>query len=297
MRNFIIFFSEKEGSSALMYLLDNFKEIDVVHQVNNQGWEPLDWHRSGNLSVYRLKKMLRYIYADQQTDLQRINKFYRKTAPLPLDAFDKDKCIGLKMRLKAHQYIYPVTQTRFTRWNDYWHRKLQQTYPARFRQSVLRLLAKYRVTVFLTVRQDVLRWALSKYHGDGTGNPGHLQFKLAAGELGKSDIQKIHVDCDKLEELIIECESVHAAYRDLIEELKAYGIKVYPLKYEEFLNDKQSYFTQVGEYLGLDWSEEQIDAAIAAGSYLKKVHSNKIEDFVTNHREVEERFADRFVAW
>lgn len=63
---------------------------------------------------------------------------------------------------------------------------------------MIKILRRNDTVVFLAVRQDVFRWGLSKYHGDGTGQPpGHLQFKLARGELQKSEIGKIHVDPER----------------------------------------------------------------------------------------------------
>ena len=42
MRDFIIFFEEKKGTSPLVRLLDNYCGISVVHQTENRGWEPFD---------------------------------------------------------------------------------------------------------------------------------------------------------------------------------------------------------------------------------------------------------------
>lgn len=280
-----------------MHLLDNFDEVDVVHQVNNQGWEPLDSHHAGDLSIARLAKLLKYLYGPGKASLNKVNEFYTKTAGLPLDNFSKDNAVGLKMRLDPHKYVYKIAQTRFDSWNQYWEEKLQEPYPGRFISTVYDALQSYDVVVFLTVRQDVLRWALSKYHGDGTGKPGHIQFRLATGQLKKTEIKKITVDLDRLGKIIDNCEAQHAKYQALANDLKQRGIEVYPLKYEEFLADKRRYFAELGSYLGIDWDNESIDQAISAGSYLKKVHSNNIEDFVTNHQEVIQRFGDRYVAW
>lgn len=297
MKNFIVFFTEKEGSSALMHLLDNFDEVDIIHQINNQGWEPLDAHHAGDLSISRLAKLFSYIYGPDKISLGRLNRFYTKTAGLPLDTFSKDNSVGLKMRLDPHEYVYKIAQTRFDAWNRYWEERLQEPYPERFKATIYDALQNHNVVVFLTVRQDVLRWALSKYHGDGTGKPGHIQFRLATGELKKHEIEKVTVDLDRLGRIIEQCEAVHARYKALSDDLKGRGIEVYPLKYEEFLEDKQSYFMKLGKYLGIDWDMGKVDQAMSAGSYLKKVHSNNIESFVTNHQEVMERFGDRYVAW
>jgi len=297
MRNFIVFFTEKEGSSPLMHLLDNFPEIDVVHQINNQGWEPLEEHEVGPLSIGKLSRLLDYIYDYRSSSTQRLNKLYTKTSTLPIRQLDRRRSVGFKMRLTPHNYIYPITRSKFQWWNKLWKGILQDKYPHKFRQKVLAAIRKHNLVVFFTVRQDVLRWALSKYHGDGTGKPGHLQFRLATGEISESDINKIHVDCDRLEQVIVDCESKHKQYRRLYEQLVATGVDVHPLKYEEFLDNKQGYFRHLGECLGINWNRPQIDAALARGAYLRKVHSTNIAEFVSNDDEVLEKFGDRFVSW
>ena len=67
--------------------------------------------------------------------------------------------------------------------------------------------------------------------------------------------------------------------------------------YEEFLADKYKYFSQIFDFLDLQVSSEQIDVALNEGEYFKKVHSDDISDFVENHEEVKEKFADRFISW
>ena len=297
MRNFIVFFTEKEGSSPLLRLLNNFDEIDVAHQINNQGWEPLEEHEVGALSIRKLRRLLDYIYDDRPDSMQRLNNLYTRTARLPIQPFDRHKSIGFKMRLTPHNYTYPISQTRFQWWNEFSRPILQDKYPHNFRKAVLAAIKKHNLVVFLTVRQDVLRWALSKYHGDGTGKPGHLQFRLATGEISESDITQVHVDCDRLEQIITNCESKHEQYRQLYQQLTAIGVDVHPLKYEEFLDNKHRYFMHLGECLGINWDSEDIDAALSRGAYLRKVHSTDIAEFVSNHEEVLEKFGDRFVSW
>ena len=98
-----------------------------------------------------------------------------------------------------------------------------------FKEVMLRLLKKYQIVIFIAVRQDIFRWALSKYHGDGTGKSGNLQFKLGDGALKKSDLEKIYVSCDRLEKIILNCERVLQKKQDLMNELERENIQVYPL--------------------------------------------------------------------
>jgi hypothetical protein len=41
MNNFIVLFEEKEGTSPLVRLLDNFERVSVVHHENQSSFAPL----------------------------------------------------------------------------------------------------------------------------------------------------------------------------------------------------------------------------------------------------------------
>lgn len=49
MNNFIVLFEEKEGTSPLVRLLDNFERVSAVHHENAGGWEPFDQHNCADL--------------------------------------------------------------------------------------------------------------------------------------------------------------------------------------------------------------------------------------------------------
>jgi hypothetical protein len=49
MNNFIVLFEEKEGTSSLVRLLDNFERVSVVHHKKGGGWEPFDQHNCATL--------------------------------------------------------------------------------------------------------------------------------------------------------------------------------------------------------------------------------------------------------
>jgi hypothetical protein len=159
------------------------------------------------------------------------------------------------------------------------------------------LMKKRNVVAFVMVRQDVLRWALSKYHGDGTGKSGHLQFKLAMGEIKRDQIPNITVDCGRLEEVILGCERSLRQKRTLASELGRAGIKAYPLFYEEFCRDKKSFLKGVFDRLENPVSDAEIVDALKKGTILEKVHADDISEFVTNHEEVIARFGGRYFAW
>lgn len=296
MRDFIIFFEEKEGTSPLVRLLDNFRGISVVHQTENRGWEPFDRHNCGAMPLGSLRECLGIIYGERPLDLERLNRIYTRTSTLPLaDPGEAPEALGFKMRFRPPVETFGPLQPlmRYGRLA----RLLRYCHYAGFRRFILGLLAACGITVFLTVRQDLLRWGLSKYHGDGTGRPGHLQFKLAAGEIDRKEIRSIRVDCHRLAGIIASCRKAHRRKRRLLDRLRRSGIRARPLLYERFLRDKPRYFRELGRALDTDVSAEDVDEALNAGAYFEKVHSNDISSFVENHEEVLERFGDEYDSW
>jgi len=292
MQNFIIFFNEKEGTSPLVRLLDNFDQVSIVHQVDNSGWEPFDQHNCGPMPLANLECCLDIIFGEEPIDTERLDQVYTETAKSSLAGFSKSGAVGFKMRFVPPRNNSPYMAS-FSPWNRMYKRRAESL----FRRMMLEILSRNNVGVFFAVRQDVLRWGLSKYHGDGTGKPGHLQFKLASGQISRGDIDKVSVDCVRLDKIISTYEEELGRKRRLMEEFELAGIRTRPLIYEEFLEDKQKYFGEIFEFLDLKVSGEEIDAAINAGGYFKKVHSDNISDFVENHEEVNEKFGNRFVSW
>ena len=162
---------------------------------------------------------------------------------------------------------------------------------------IIETLRQQQVQVLIAVRQNVFRWALSMYHGDGSGRPGHLQFKLASGEIQREDIPMMTVDCERFETVLAHCELLHEQKRSLMIELTAAGIPVEPVRYEDFVNDKPGYFTRLLDVLEVEADDGEIDAVVQADIGLKRVHAGPVSEYVTNYQEVEERFGQRFVAW
>ena len=298
VRNFILFFEEKEGTSPLMRLLDNFSQISVVHQINSAGWEPFDRHNCGPMSLGDLAQCLESIYGADPAGMENLNRIYMKTAIKPLEAINKSASVGFKMRFVPPGGTLPFA-SRLPILGDFVQaRYLQyQASRGRFRRTMFSLLKKCGVIVFVAVRQDVFRWALSKYHGDGSGKPGHLQFDLVSGKVQREEIPRIHVDCRRLEKLIAQCERSHDRKRVLIEDLKRDGIGAYPLRYEEFMGDRQRFFGRICKRLEIPASAQEIAAALDRGTAFQKVHSDDISGYVVNHEEVSARFKDRYVAW
>ena len=82
-----------------------------------------------------------------------------------------------------------------------------------------------------------------------------------------------------------------------VEEFKQAGIQSYPIFYEDFVTDKRDYLERLFKILELDITNDEISQVLGQEEYIKKVHSDDISEFVENHEEVTNRFADRYVSW
>ncbi len=280
MRNFIILFAEKEGTSPLIRLLNNFEQISIIHQTDVIDWEPFDIHNRGAMTLTNLERCLNIIFSKEAINFDKLNHIYTKTALSSLENIAHNGVRGFKMRFTVPRENSP-----------FWKRLPKGFTKSSFKSMMFDVLKRNNVVVFLALRQDILKWALSKYHGDGTGNPGHLQFKLANGKIKRESIGKIHVDSARLDMIVSKCLDSHARKRRLMNDLKLAGIQTQSLIYEDFLTNKEHYFSQVLNILELKVSNEDIDLALERGAYFKKVHSDNIADFVENHEEIKEKFA------
>lgn len=296
MRNFVVFFDGREGTTALMQLLSNFDQISVLHYDIKSGWEPFDYNSCGPISKQDLKECFNILFGNKPVDVDRFNQIYTKTAKKPVSISNPDGSIGFKMRFEPPDKV-AVTLRRMAVWYKMGGEILKNAYNRSFENMMFDVLKSNNVAVFFAIRQDVLRWALSIYHGDGTGKRGNLQWKLASGKISREEIGKIHIDCKRLEKIILRCEESLAIRHKLKQEFEQKGIKVYPLLYEDFVQDKLPYFQRVCEILEIPLTEEEIKAVINQGAYFKKVHSDKLSGFVENHEEVMEKFGNRFVSW
>jgi hypothetical protein len=298
MSNFILFFTQKEGTSAIIRILDHFERIGVVHQIENEGFEPFNDHNCGPMPLSALEECLEMIFAERPIDFDALNRIYTRTATRPLEKFAEADTVGFKMRFvppvkgpRLLDHLGPLKKRSRALVVNY------QVEHGRFRHIMLGVLKKYDVRVLMAVRQDVFRWALSRYHGDGSGRPGHPQFAFADREGQRQHLGRIHVDCERFESLVRHCEALHERKKRLVLDLKQKGIAVYPLLYEDFVDDPTEFFRSLLKRLGTERSPDEIEQALAHGTALQRVHSGSVSEYVVNHQQIVDRFGGRFVRW
>jgi hypothetical protein len=270
-RDFVLFFDEKEGTTPIIRLLDNFPQVEVIRTMGE--WEPFDRHATGPMQLSTLRQCLDMVFS--RAPVAEINEIYQRTATRALSPFRGDDSIGFKMRFTPPE---GASQDHFSR-------------------MMLEVLKRHDVLVFLAVRQDLLRWALSKYHGDGTGRPGHIQFRLASGKLARNEIPRITVELDRLERTIDRCEAIHAEKRMLMTKLQDAGLEVVPVRYEDFLADPATSLTGLVARLGHKVPAEEAREALARGAFVERVHGDDLSEFFANAGIIESRFGDRFEPW
>lgn len=263
MKNFIIFNTEKEGSCALVTTLDQFEQVTIISDFI----EPFDRHMFVNdphgpgydMSIEDFIKCLSLIYGSSEGYLEELNSIYGRYRSDCRFDFAKDTSLGCKMRFRR-----------------------------KWKKELFSLLKRYEVTAFVLIRQDVLRWALSKYHGDGTGKKGHLQFS----NVNIRDLPKMEVKWKLLKKQIERCKKRIADREQLLADLRNSGIAAYPLFYEDFCADKTAYFKGLFDKLGLTISEPEIEATLSRGSLYKKVHPEALSEFIHNHEEILSKYED-----
>ena len=290
MRNFIIFFNEKEGTSPLIKVLNNFPQIDIILTTKNDGLEPFDFHTCGAISNADLENCLNYIYQSEYTPIDIINSIYKKKAQTTLKKFSYNNSRGLKMRFKSPGSINNKVEESCLNSTTNYEEKI-------FQEIMFNTLKKHKVVVFITVRQDIMRWALSKYHGDGTGKPGHLQFKLQDGRISRKDIRSIKIDIKRFKEIINQCYHIINQKIRLYHELKENNIDTYPVFYEQFSHNKVTYFSEFLDKIEINNNVDLINNVLEQGEHFEKVHNDDISTFVENHEEILSMFGNEYLKW
>lgn len=292
MKRFIIFFHGAEGTSPVVRMLDNFPGVNVVHQIQNRGWEPFDVHNCGSMTKHNLFRCLKILFSrDDEIDFEKLNEIYTKTAARPIQPFVVSNITGFKMRLFNSGYLLKdrfqnrIPGVRML--SHYLHKR-----------AMISLCRERDVTVFISVRQDVFRRALSKYHGEETGKgKNHFQFKIADGEMDLNDVPRMQVDLQRFQRYVRRCTADIISKRKLYNELQAKGVRVFPLLYEDFLNTPLEFFRKFFDYLDHPVTDETIDRVLTRGTSFRKVHIDDISHYVVNHQELMDTFGNEYVPW
>lgn len=303
MKNFVLFFEEKEGSTAVVQALDALGPISLVRRETDSGlggWEPFEWFNCGSLGPARFRQCLEQVFGTRPVDFARLNELYTSTARAPIRPFDTAGSVGFKMRI-APPWDIPdlpaASPLRKVKAVDLACRALRRLGKGSFQRLMGDTLSSLGVVVFIMVRQDIFRWAISKYHGDGTGKPGHLQFRVAAGDVSATGLPKITVDLPRFGRIVEKCAELHRQKRSWADAMEAAGVSVYPLRYEDFSSRQEEFFTDLVGTLGIDAGGSGITEKLAQGTRLKRVHGSDISEYIVNHRELTDRYGDRFVRW
>jgi hypothetical protein len=152
MSDFLVLFDEKEGTSNLMKLLDQFQGVSVVHQTNDRGWEPFDWHLHQTLYLSTLFKCLRLVYSRKKGAESRLNEIYERSSERPLINYDKSGDIGFKMRF--HAPVEPDGLARFFGRLGVRGFDAVKIMHNRYERGVLTELRRHHIVVLFAVRQE-----------------------------------------------------------------------------------------------------------------------------------------------
>ena len=294
MRDFVLYFEEKEGTTAIMRWANRLSNVRVLHYADDRCWEPLESFMLGeNVRREEIQSLMQAIYV-RPRNMEELRRRYAMKVPDRELVTLPDNCsIGLKMRWTPPRVFYsglPIFDLPVNRiCKEYRHR--------RYYDSMVQTLSDAGVAPMLAVRQNVFKWALSKYHGDGTGKKGHLQFKLASGELTRHDIPKIKVNLSRFGRLLDQCRRKHDAKRQFVEQMAKDGLEVFPLLYEDFLEDKVQFFEGFLDRIDNPMDLVDLKRSLEGDIVLKRVHKGSLSDYVENHEELHRAYGNAFESW
>lgn len=294
MRDFVLFFEEKEGTSAMMRWADRLDGVNVLHHTNGRGWEPLEPFLLGyDLKQHEIERLLTLVFAKPRDEETLRQAYAEKRSDRELVPLGERRSVGFKMRWKPPRVLHVGANLIDLPVNRLFKSRRRQ----RYLEAMVRILQEHDVQPMLAVRQNVFAWALSKYHGDGQGGKGHLQFKLASGELDREDIPKIRVDLKRFGRLVEQCRRKHDAKRAFVQTLNVHGLSVKPLLYEDFLEDKAGFFEGFLTCLGHTVDRSALERAFEGDIDLKRVHKGPLSEYVENHAALEREFGSAFEPW
>lgn len=265
IKKFLLVYTQKEGSTAILQTLDNLPNITVVK--SRRSYEPFDLHENKELSPIEILSNFNYVFrVGTNEELTAINENRKEN---PEYQFDINAPVrGCKMRIRVRKDFNSNQE-----FDDYIN-------------ELFSILTSNNFLVFILHRENIFNWALSTYHGDGSGHQGHLQFKLARGVLSQDSIPKIRIDSQKFlfvyKSLLALVENKRRLYR----KLENLNMGVVILIYEDFLANKRLFFKKIYAALNVEVSESQLSEGLKLPIILKKVHSKPMSDYFVNYDEI-----------
>lgn len=220
-----------------------------IPQINIIWYEPLDnCHLKQPLNNPDLLNLLNYIYnTNIKHRHQQASTIYSRYSDKQLCEFNDNKSVGFKMRVRD----WPTLEKVFKQHN---------------------------VVVFVLIRQNLLKLAISKCQ------PNSMQFKLINKEIPTNP--KLTIDFNTLTQNITVCRDLLKYKQDIITRCSTIGITCHPLFYEEYCDNKELFLSKILKILDIHMPQSDIQQLANSPNYFKKVHSDKLSDFITNYPEL-----------
>lgn len=214
------------------------------------GFEPFDTHHmKKHLKGPDLARVFKLMF-DKSVNFgynKQIKDIYSQYTEIPINNIDKKKSVGFKIRLRA----WPVIKN---------------------------IIVKNNVVCFVLIRKNILKWAISRLRSNT------LQFQLINKDITANP--KLYVKIEDLDEKIRLCQKLLDDKQKLINALKADGVDVHPIYYEDYCNNKYKFFENVFNKLDIKMTNQELKKFAEIEVHFKKVHSNDIKDFIENYDEV-----------
>lgn len=223
-------------------------QLKKLDQIEIIGFEPFDANKRPMQSI-DIRRMFSLIFNKnvKKNYVESINNIYKDYYKRDFPKFKKDGSVGFKMRIKNLPDITPV-------------------------------LKKNNVVVFILFRTNILKWAISKCR------PNSYQFKLVKGQIKENP--ELIIDFNLLNKKIQECKRLHEQKKEILNRCINNRMLAYPIYYECMNEDKEKYFKDILKKIDINIQEDEFQKFINKQNYFKKVHSDNLEDFVTNYDEL-----------
>jgi len=223
-------------------------QLKKLDNIDIIGFEPFDANKKPLISK-DIKKIFTLIFNKnvKKNYIEAINPIYKYYYKRDFPEFDKSKSVGFKMRIKNLHDILPIAK-------------------------------KHNVVVFILFRHNILKWAISKCR------PNSYQFKLVKGQIQENP--PLNIDFNMLDKKIEECKKLHEQKKMILNRCIKDRLRAYPIYYEYMNEDKEKYFGDILDKIGITLSPDELSNFIAKQNYFKKVHSDNLEDFVINYNEL-----------